>query len=213
MDRMRKIGILESDLAMRKLLQEVLNKEGFQTPRVFENPQQVKDPDVNLDVLLASVSDLLANGGTDLVEMTSTHPAMSVVIVTPHENRHKAEKLVETGAFALIQRPFQPWDLIHTVRLGSEIAELKRRNEWLRRKEVREPNAELKSIIDDEPSLDELEKRYIEIVLKKTGGRKDKASKLLGINRRTLYRKEREYGWVSSGKSPTLVNQQAAQGG
>ncbi|MBL7716289.1 MAG: sigma-54-dependent Fis family transcriptional regulator [Bdellovibrionales bacterium] len=42
----------------------------------------------------------------------------------------------------------------------------------------------------------ELEKRYIRNVLEKTGGRKDQAAQILGINRRTLYRKEREYGWV-----------------
>jgi hypothetical protein len=49
----------------------------------------------------------------------------------------------------------------------------------------------------DFPSLQELEKRYIGFVLDKTGGRKEKASQILGINRRTLYRKEREYGFVT----------------
>lgn len=55
------------------------------------------------------------------------------------------------------------------------------------------------NLIQDLPSLEQLEKRYIEFVLVKTGGKKDKASQVLGINRRTLYRKEREYGFVSSG--------------
>lgn len=49
----------------------------------------------------------------------------------------------------------------------------------------------------DLPSIEDLEKRYIEFVLAKTGGKKDKASQILGINRRTLYRKEREYGFVN----------------
>ncbi|NJL24057.1 MAG: sigma-54-dependent Fis family transcriptional regulator [Calothrix sp. SM1_5_4] len=40
----------------------------------------------------------------------------------------------------------------------------------------------------DMPSLDELEKRYISLVLEKTGSRKEKAAQILGINRRTLYR-------------------------
>ncbi len=44
------------------------------------------------------------------------------------------------------------------------------------------------------PDLAELEKRYIHFVLEKTGGRKDKTSQILGINRRTLYRKQKEYG-------------------
>jgi DNA-binding NtrC family response regulator len=46
------------------------------------------------------------------------------------------------------------------------------------------------------PTLDEIEKRYFKFVLDKTGGRKEKAAQILGVNRRTLYRKEREYGFV-----------------
>jgi DNA-binding NtrC family response regulator len=48
------------------------------------------------------------------------------------------------------------------------------------------------------PSLEELEKRYISLVLEKTGSKKEKAAQILGINRRTLYRKERDYGFVTS---------------
>jgi two-component system response regulator HydG len=50
---------------------------------------------------------------------------------------------------------------------------------------------------EDFPTLDQLEKRYMSLVLEKTAGRKDKAAQILGINRRTLYRKERDYGFVS----------------
>ena len=46
------------------------------------------------------------------------------------------------------------------------------------------------------PSIQDLEKRYIKYVLQKTGNQKDKAAHILGINRRTLYRKVREYGFV-----------------
>ena len=48
--------------------------------------------------------------------------------------------------------------------------------------------------VNDLPTIDALEKTYIKTVLTKTGGRKEKAAKILGINRRTLYRKEKEYG-------------------
>ncbi len=50
----------------------------------------------------------------------------------------------------------------------------------------------------DFPTIDQLERRYIELVLEKTAGRKDKAAQILGINRRTLYRKEREHGLLLS---------------
>lgn len=49
----------------------------------------------------------------------------------------------------------------------------------------------------DLPTVEDLEKRYMQFVLAKTGGKKDKAAQILGINRRTLYRKEREYGFVT----------------
>jgi DNA-binding NtrC family response regulator len=48
------------------------------------------------------------------------------------------------------------------------------------------------------PTLEDLERRYMKLVLDKTGGRKEKAAQILGINRRTLYRKERDYGFVTA---------------
>jgi two-component system, NtrC family, response regulator HydG len=47
------------------------------------------------------------------------------------------------------------------------------------------------------PTLEDIEKRYFKFVLDKTGGKKEKAAQILGVNRRTLYRKEREYGLIS----------------
>ncbi len=44
------------------------------------------------------------------------------------------------------------------------------------------------SLIDDRPTLAELEKRYIRLVLGECGGNKKKAAEHLGIDRRTLYR-------------------------
>ncbi len=44
------------------------------------------------------------------------------------------------------------------------------------------------------PSLLQLEREYISYVLTETGDHKERAAEILGINRKTLYRKEREYG-------------------
>jgi two-component system response regulator HydG len=46
-------------------------------------------------------------------------------------------------------------------------------------------------------TIDHLEKSYIQMVLRRTGDRKDEAAQILGINRRTLYRKEKEFDRVS----------------
>jgi DNA-binding NtrC family response regulator len=44
------------------------------------------------------------------------------------------------------------------------------------------------TLIDDRPTLAELERRYIRLVLGECGGNKKKAAERLGIDRRTLYR-------------------------
>jgi transcriptional regulator with PAS, ATPase and Fis domain len=44
------------------------------------------------------------------------------------------------------------------------------------------------------PPLKEVEKEYILRVLKKTGGNRSRASKLLGLDRKTLYMKLKKYG-------------------
>jgi DNA-binding NtrC family response regulator len=53
----------------------------------------------------------------------------------------------------------------------------------------REPApAVVAGLVEDRPTLAELERRYIELVLKETGGNKKRAAEILGIDRRTLYR-------------------------
>src|SRR5262249_37902397 len=59
----------------------------------------------------------------------------------------------------------------------------------------------------DFPTVEELEKRYIQVVLEKTGGRKEKAAQILGMNRRTLYRKEREYGLITDLEAEELESE------
>jgi len=60
-------------------------------------------------------------------------------------------------------------------------------------------NKKLEKIIDDSISEDspttlaEVEKRYIAKVLKLTSGNRSKAAKILGLSRRSLYRKLKRY--------------------
>jgi DNA-binding NtrC family response regulator len=61
---------------------------------------------------------------------------------------------------------------------------------------VRNATREIKRVEDfyaELPPLDEVERRYLEHVLKVTGGNKVKTSEILGIDRSTLYRKAEKY--------------------
>ena len=44
------------------------------------------------------------------------------------------------------------------------------------------------SLIDDRPSLAELERRYVQLILSEAEGNKSRAAEILGIDRRTIYR-------------------------
>ena len=46
----------------------------------------------------------------------------------------------------------------------------------------------------DKPTLEQLEERYIKLILKEVNYKKDEAAKRLGVSMRTLYRKEKIYG-------------------
>jgi transcriptional regulator with PAS, ATPase and Fis domain len=62
---------------------------------------------------------------------------------------------------------------------------------------VREGKNNLEQLQVDRPTLDRLEERYIKMILNEVHGDKDEAVRLLGISRRTLYRKEKLYGMVT----------------
>ena len=50
---------------------------------------------------------------------------------------------------------------------------------------------------EDRPTLGKLEERYIELILSETRQRKEDAAKILGISKRTLFRREKLYGWAT----------------
>lgn len=63
---------------------------------------------------------------------------------------------------------------------------------------LQEAKQNIAQLQSDRPTLEKLEERYIKMVLAEVDYNKDEAAKILGVSRRTLYRKERLYGMVSS---------------
>jgi DNA-binding NtrC family response regulator len=60
--------------------------------------------------------------------------------------------------------------------------------------------AEPSGIFDDRPTLSEVEKRYIALILAECGGNKKRAAERLGIDRRTLYRALERAGVPAGGE-------------
>ncbi len=79
------------------------------------------------------------------------------------------------------------------------------------------PEGEMGSVADPEeictegfPTLSQLEERYVRAILERVDGKKDRAARALGINRRTLLRKERQFGWLPDGQSEKEWSDEAA---
>ncbi len=73
------------------------------------------------------------------------------------------------------------------------------------------PGAE-HGIIGDRPTLAELERRYIDLVLGECGGNKKKAAERLGIDRRTLYRALERAGLASEGDADDVDGRDESPG-
>ncbi len=56
------------------------------------------------------------------------------------------------------------------------------------------PEAYYASTRNGRPTLDEVERRYIELTLREAGGNQTKAARILGISRKALWEKRRRYG-------------------
>lgn len=62
---------------------------------------------------------------------------------------------------------------------------------------IEEAQHNIQQLHADRPTLEKLEERYIKMVMSETNNKKDEAARILGVSRRTLYRKERLYGMVA----------------
>lgn len=69
---------------------------------------------------------------------------------------------------------------------------------------LQEGKQNIEQLQNDRPTLGQLEERYIKMVLTEVDCKKDEVAKILGISRRTLYRKERLYGMVSDESSEPM---------
>ena len=104
--------------------------------------------------------------------------AMSVLMVHPwpgnvRELENVIERAIVLSSGTVIEK---------TVVLGSALEEAQH---------------SIEQLLADRPTLEKLEERYIKMIMGEVQNKKDEAALILGVSRRTLYRKERLYGLVS----------------
>jgi DNA-binding NtrC family response regulator len=140
------------------------------------------------------VTDLRMHGmdGLTLCEkVTAARPDVPVVLVTGHASIDVEAGAYRAGAFDFVTKPSEPQTFLNAVeralrhhRLAQELTRLRGAADQGKPTPVSLPGA-----VDELVSAAELERRYVAHVLEMVKGNKSKAARILGFDRRTLYRK------------------------
>ncbi len=167
----RDLQIMVKDGKFREDLFYRLNVLPIQIPPLRERTQDIPLLVENFIAKFAAQNNSRVRGVTP--------EAMAALMAHPWPgNVRELENLVERAVVLCPNELIDKQDI-----MGTAVAQAKQSFEQL---------------FADTPTLDQIEERYIKMILAKMNNQKDKAAKVLGINRRTLYRKERLYGLVSS---------------
>lgn len=133
---------------------------------------------VGRETFSGAVVDLRLGDGSGLelvAELQARAPGMPIVVLTGFSSIATAMEAVRIGARDYLTKPADPDQILIALRLAGEDGA----------KSVESPF--------QTPSLDRVEWEYIQWVLKECEGNISKASRLLGINRRSLQRKLTKY--------------------
>jgi DNA-binding NtrC family response regulator len=166
------------------------------------DPICTTSPDVALDLVgKESVSAILTDlgmftlGGLELcARIMGARPDVPVIVVTALGSIEAAVEAMRAGAYDFLNKPVDANALGLALRRAVQHHRLK---DQVRLLSV--PNGDREIL-----SLEELEKRYIMRALKIVDGNRSRAATLLGVDRRTLYRKLDRYSGAN-GTAPERV--------
>jgi DNA-binding NtrC family response regulator len=135
----------------------------------------------------------------DLIQRTEDIPLLVEHFLAKYSNSvAKGIKGISEDAMALLLEYHWPGnvrELEHTVERAVLVCDSERIMPENLPQVIRFPEeVRLEKMKEEGKSLDDLEKEYITLLLKKTDGHRSKTASVLGIDRRTLYRKLKQYG-------------------
>jgi len=164
------------------------------------------------DLALLAATDTRDDTVRLVKALRARHAGLPVILLDAGGDGCSAAMLA--GAFDCLRKPIEPDALLLAVqraldwqrlqqenhRLGHALELLRRREEVAGRRTLQGKPCELLSCaLRERLSLREVEDRYVDSVLRLTGGNKVRASQILGIARRTLYRRKERQGEVDEG--------------
>lgn len=118
---MKKILLVEDDVAFCNMLQTFLSKKGFEVTAAYTLKTAFeKMQTTNFDLILSDIR-LPEGEGTDLLkEVVSKKKSSSVILMTGYAEINKAVEAMKIGAFDYISKPVSPELLLETISAALE---------------------------------------------------------------------------------------------
>jgi len=202
-----RIAVIDDHAEMRMMMNEVLTSQGYLVQAYSSAKEALADfPKTCPDIVMTDFHMAELDGPQFLEQLQNRYPQILTIMMTAFGSAETAIEAMKKGAFLYLAKPFRNEELVLLTKRAFEHLVLQRQNKMLQHElskndaldllkgALGEKKNELDMIQVDRPSLEVLEERYIKLILKETHESKEKAARLLGISRRTLYRKERLYG-------------------
>ncbi len=118
---MAKILIVDDALFMRKMLSDIIHKEGFEVCGEAENGKEAIDkyqqlqPDlVTMDIVMPKINDI--DGIMAVKEIMKINPQAKVVMVSAMGQHSLVVEAIQAGAKDFVTKPFQPSRIIEALK-------------------------------------------------------------------------------------------------
>lgn len=117
---MAKVMIVDDALFMRKMLSDILKKEGFEICAEAENGkdaadkyQQLKPDVVTMDIVMPKVNDIDGIGAVK--EIIKNDPGAKIIMVSAMGQHSLVVEAIQAGAKDFITKPFQPSRVLEAI--------------------------------------------------------------------------------------------------
>lgn len=130
-----KILIVEDDVRMKQLLCDIIVGGGFDVVSTSDPVEAVHIiEDIDFDIVLTDLKMPKIDGLQFMEIVKNKNRDIPVILITAHGTVELAVEAIKKGAYDFVQKPFDPDELILTIKRASDLVDLIKENKLLQEK-------------------------------------------------------------------------------
>ena len=158
---MSRVLIVDDERDMRELLARMLEGVGFEVVKASSGEEALGVADTTrVDLVITDLWMPGINGVELLQELDRRHLGAEVIVLSGHVTEGTRQKMDSLGAFAVLTKPFEPRELLSTVR--EAVKSNRTARTLITGIKAYEPEKPRVLVADDEPELRHLMRRALE---------------------------------------------------